>query len=120
LNTSQKSPPAIRRVVTGQDESGKSVVASDTQVEPIMAPLLPGAAFFDFWGAGVMPTLPDAGAEPVYRTWFPPDGGFRFELIMLPPDGTPLPIDMDRVQALAETDKLLPGLMAVMDPAHPG
>jgi hypothetical protein len=42
---------AIRRVVTGQDESGKSVIVSDMQIAPIVAPLLPGATFFDFWGA---------------------------------------------------------------------
>ncbi len=46
--------------------------------------------------------------------------GFRFELITLPPDGTPQSVDMDRAEALAETNKVLPGLMAVMDPDHPG
>ena len=71
-------------------------------------------------GADTMPSLPDAGAESNYRTWFPPDGGFRFELITLPPDGTPRSIGMDPAQALAETAKLLPGLMPVMDPKHPG
>jgi len=119
-NRKSSTPRAIRRVVTGQDESGKSVIASDTQVAPIIAPLLPGAAFFDFWGADVMPGLPNAGAEPSYRTWFPPDGGFRFELITLPPDGTPQSIGMDQTQALAETNEVLPGLMDVMDPKHPG
>jgi len=121
MMTSNKSPTprAIRRVVTGQDESGKSIIASHTQVAPIIAPLLPGAAFFDFWGADAMPGLPDDGAEPSYRTWFPPDGGFRFELITLPPDGTPQSIGMDQAQALAETNKVLPGLMDVMDPKHP-
>jgi len=120
LSASPKSPPAIRRVVTGQDENGKSIVASDTQVAPIVAPLFPGVAFFDFWGADTMPTLPDAGAEPVYRTWFPPDGGFRFEPIMLPPDGTPQPVGMDLAEAIAETNEALPGLLAAMDPTHPG
>lgn len=110
----------IRRVVTGQGKDGTSIIASDTSVEPIIAPLLPGAAFFNLWGADTMPSLPDAGAEPSYRTWFPPDGGFRFELITLPPDGTPQPSGMDRTEALAETNKVLPGLMAVMDPKHPG
>ena len=61
-----------------------------------------------------------SGAEPPYRTWFPPDGGYRFELITLPPDGTEPPAGLDKAQALAETEKLLPGLMDVMDPKHPG
>jgi len=118
--TTPSTSSAIRRIVTGQDESGKSVIVSDMQVAPIVAPLLPGATFFDIWGADTMPSLPNAGAEPSYRTWFPPDGGFRFELITLPPDGTPQSVDMDRAEALAETNKVLPGLMAVMDPDHPG
>jgi hypothetical protein len=110
----------IRRVVTGQDESGKSIIASDTSVPPIVAPLLPATAFFNLWGADAMPSLPDAGAEPSYRTWFPPVGGFRFELIALPPDGTPQPTDENPAEALAETNRILPGLMQAMDPAHPG
>jgi hypothetical protein len=67
-----------------------------------------------------MPTLPNDGAEPPFKTWFPPDGGYRFELITLPPDGIPAPADVDKPQALAETKKLLPGLTDVMDPKHPG
>ncbi|MGE3528130.1 MAG: cupin domain-containing protein [Methyloceanibacter sp.] len=110
----------IRRVVTGQAKDGKSVVASDNLVAPIVVPLMPGAAFFGLWGADAMPALPDSGAEPSYRTWFPPDGGYRFELVLLPPDGTPPSAGIDRSQALAETEALLPGLMAAMDPAHPG
>jgi len=114
------SSQPIRRVVTGQAKDGKSIVASDTLVAPVTVPLMPGAAFFSLWGADTMPALPDAGAEPGYRTWFPPDGGFRFELILLPPDRTPQTTGMDQRQALSETEALLPGLMAAMDKAHPG
>jgi quercetin dioxygenase-like cupin family protein len=111
----------IRRVVTGQAEDGSTVVASDTEVAPILPPLFPGFAFFNLWGADKMPVLPDSGAEPDYRTWFPPDGGYRFELITLAPEGTQQPSPpSDREAALAETKALLPGLMDVMDPQHPG
>jgi mannose-6-phosphate isomerase-like protein (cupin superfamily) len=120
VSTPSTSSSAIRRVVTGQAEDGTSVVASDTMMLPIVAPLVPGATFFSFWGADTMPSLPNAGTEPSYRTWFPPDGGFRFELITLPPEGTPPSVDMDRAEALADTNKVLPGLMAAMDRDHPG
>lgn len=110
----------IRRVVTGQAEDGSTVVASDTEVAPILPPLIPGSAFFDLWGADNLPVLPDSGAEPDYRTWFPPDGGYRFELITLPPEATKPSPPADREAALAETNALLPGLMDVMDPQHPG
>jgi hypothetical protein len=47
-------------------ERGKSIIANDTSVPPIVAPLLPATAFFNLWGADVMPSLPDVGAEPSY------------------------------------------------------
>jgi mannose-6-phosphate isomerase-like protein (cupin superfamily) len=110
----------VRRVATGQAADGKSVIVSDTEVAPVGIPLMPGANFYSFWGADRLPGLPDSGAEPPFRDWFPPDGGYRFELITLPPDGTPPPEGIDQAAALAETKKLLPGLLDVMDPKHPG
>ena len=114
-----KAPP-IRRVVTGQAKSGASVTASDAEVSPVETPLLPGAKFYSLWGADQAPSLPNDGKEPDFRTWFPPEGGYRFELITLPPDGTPRPSGIDMAAALAETEKLLPGLIEAMDPKHPG
>ena len=110
----------IRRVATGQGANGLSVVVSDEQVAPIEAPLMPGAKFYSFWGADSMPALPNDGAEPDFTTWFPPEGGYRFELITLPPGGSPPASTIDPAKALAETKTLLPGLMDVMDPKHPG
>lgn len=117
-NTGKGSP--VRRVATGQGPDGKAVIVSDGTVAPVESPLMPGAFFYSFWGADSMPSLPNDGAEPPYSTWFPPDGGYRFELITLPPDGTEPPAGLDKAQALAETERLLPGLMDVMDPKHPG
>jgi len=117
-NPGKGSP--VRRVATGQAADGKSVIVSDVEVAPVEAPLMPDAFFYSFWGADSMPTLPDNGDEPAFRTWFPADGGYRFELITLPPDGTEPPAGLNKAQALAKTEKLLPGLMDVMDPKHPG
>jgi hypothetical protein len=112
--------PRIRRVVTGQTADGASVLASDTALAPVETALLPGAKFYSLWGADAPMSLPNDGAEPDFRTWFPPDGGLRFELIVLPPDGTPPKPGLDMKQALAETEKVLPGLIGKMDPADPG
>jgi hypothetical protein len=114
-----KAPP-IRRVATGQAANGLSVIVSDEEVEPVESPLMPGAKFYSLWGADSPVCLPNDGAEPTFRTWFPPEGGFRFELIVLPPDGAKAPKPIDMKQALAETEKALPGLIGKMDPAHPG
>jgi mannose-6-phosphate isomerase-like protein (cupin superfamily) len=115
-----EGPQAIRRVVTGQGSDGKSVIASDDQVAALKPPLLPGTAFFNLWGDDATPSLPNNGGEPDYRTWFPPAGGYRFEVITLPPDGAPRGWGMSHPAALAETETLLPGLMAAMDPNDPG
>jgi len=117
---SMNERPRIRRVVTGQAKDGASVLASDMSVAPTLTALMPGAEFYSLWGADAPVSLPNDGAEPDFHTWFPPDGGFRFELIVLPPDGTLPRPGLDMKQALAGTEKVLPGLIGKMDPAHPG
>ncbi|MEZ5874177.1 MAG: cupin domain-containing protein [Hyphomicrobiales bacterium] len=110
----------VRVVATGEAGNGDSEVASDKEVAPVETPLLPGALFYSLWGADQAPPLPNDGNEPKFSSWFPPDGGFRYELIVLPPDGTQPPANLDKAAALAETEKVLPGLMQAMDPKHPG
>ncbi|MGH6735990.1 MAG: cupin domain-containing protein [Methyloceanibacter sp.] len=118
--SSKDTRHTIRRVATGQAANGLSVIVSDTEVVPVESALMPGGRFYSFWGADSLPTLPDKGAKPPYATWFPVDGGYRFELFTLPPDRAPKSPVADKEAALAETEKLLPGLMDVMDPKHPG
>jgi hypothetical protein len=99
----------IRRVVTGTSAEGKSVIVSDSPVEPMTVAMMPEAEFFYFWGDDKTPVYPDPGVEPPHRTWFPTAGGYRFELITVPPDSTPKPTDLDRDVALAEAKEKLPG-----------
>ena len=54
----------VRRVVTGHDESGKSVFASDETVEPDRPVLLPAAEFYQLWGGDATPQFPDDGSTP--------------------------------------------------------
>jgi quercetin dioxygenase-like cupin family protein len=115
----RKAPP-IRRVVAGQSKDGASVLASEADVEAIETPLLPGALFYSLWGADRIPSLPNDGDEPSFRSWFAPPGGFRFELIVLPPEGTKALAKIDMKAAQAETEEKLPGLIGTMDPRHPG
>lgn len=111
---------SIRRVTVGESAAGEPVVESDTDVPPIQTPLMPGAKFYSLWGADRMPTLPNDGAEPAFHSWFPPDGGFRFELIELPPRNEDAQPPVDMKQALKETEARLPGLIQTMDPRRPG
>ncbi len=111
----------VRRVVTGQTSDGKSVFVSDDVVEPIRLPLMPGLEFRRVWGGDETTTLPTGGAQPSAPTFFPPEGGYRFTFVTLPPEGsTAVTADLDLEQAVAEVNEKLPGMMEHMEPDHPG
>jgi len=58
----------MRRVVTGHDEHGKAVFASDEVVEPLTLSLSPGAEYYRLWGGNEAPRFPDEGAAPPTTT----------------------------------------------------
>jgi mannose-6-phosphate isomerase-like protein (cupin superfamily) len=111
----------VRRVVTGQDNEGKSVFVSVEEVDPLRLPLMPGLEFRRVWGGDEPPSLPADGTLPPAPTFFPPAGGYRFTFVTLPPDGSgTLPEDLDLEQAVAEVNEKLPGMMDHMEPDNPG
>jgi quercetin dioxygenase-like cupin family protein len=74
----------VRRVVTGHDPGGRSVVVAD---EP--SPVIPtgsGAVHF-VWGRDDIANFPDDGSSPPTTTAFPPPGGCRVSVIELPAGG---------------------------------
>lgn len=109
---------SVRRVVTGHRD-GKAVFASDEQVEPLTAALLPGFEFVNLWGADAAPTFPDDGSLPPHHTFFPAVGGFRFSIVTLPPTTGAEP-DVDPEQGAAEVEAKLPGLLGYMEADVPG
>ena len=54
----------IHCVVTGQNESGKSVIARNTPIKPVSLALLPGYEFHRIWGSDSIPKLPSDGTPP--------------------------------------------------------
>ena len=76
----------VRRVVTGHNDQGKAIFASDEVVEPTTLEMLPGAEWFTLWGGDEAPTFPDDGSMPDHTTYFPPLGGFRFGIFTVQPD----------------------------------
>ncbi|HVM13782.1 MAG TPA: cupin domain-containing protein [Egibacteraceae bacterium] len=106
----------IRRVVTGFDEQGKSVFASDSAVEPLELDALAGWKFYDMWGEDDVPSLPRPGDKPPMATYFPPTTGHRFSFSVIPPEGTAAPEGIDEDRAQAEVEAALPGLMAHLEP----
>jgi mannose-6-phosphate isomerase-like protein (cupin superfamily) len=110
----------IRRVVTGHDDEGKAVFASDETVEPITSDLVPGMEFFRLWGSDETCRFPDDGSHPYAPAYFPPLAGFRFGLFTVPPDSTTMLDDLDFEAAFGEIEAKLPGMMAHMEPDAPG
>jgi mannose-6-phosphate isomerase-like protein (cupin superfamily) len=78
----------IRRVVTGHDKEGRSIIVSDELAEPIKAGDL--GETYVFWSADELPSFPSNGRDPQARTPFPPVGGFRFFMFTIDPR-TPAP-----------------------------
>jgi len=109
----------IRRVVTGHDARGKSVILSDGPSPHVLA--LPGRADFGLTNLWVTDTAPatnqgdaDAAARPVVLE--PPPGGTIFRVVEFPPDK--VAGAFDREAAFASM-----GARHAMDPdgaRHPG
>jgi mannose-6-phosphate isomerase-like protein (cupin superfamily) len=110
----------VRRVVTGQDASGKSVFVADEQVDPITLTLMPGSEFHRLWGADETLTLPSDGTPTPQPRFFPPADGFRWLIFTVPPEAQTSLEDIDFAAALNEATEKLPGVTDVMEPDHPG
>ncbi|MBW0101889.1 cupin domain-containing protein [Pseudonocardia sp. KRD291] len=100
----------MRRVITGIDDAGKSIVISDTEVPGVRPPVLGGATLIDLFGEDAIPTVPNDGSHDESRRYFPaaPEG-YRFTVFSYPPQGAmTVPDDLDA--AIAESARLAPGL----------
>jgi mannose-6-phosphate isomerase-like protein (cupin superfamily) len=111
---------AIRCVVTGQNDSGKSVIVRKTSVEPVTLALFPGYEFHRVWGSDSVPELPSDGTPPPQPLYFPPEHGFRFGFFTIPPDVQTNIGQIGTAAAVEELQRKLPGMMEVLEMDHPG
>jgi hypothetical protein len=80
----------IRRVVTGHDAQGRSIILSDGPAGSVkeMAPTFPGLALTDFWETTASPASnagsADAANRPVHLE--PGRNGTIFRMVEFPPD----------------------------------
>jgi mannose-6-phosphate isomerase-like protein (cupin superfamily) len=107
-------------VVTGQNESGKSVIMRNAPIKPVSLALLPGYEFHRMWGSDSIPELPSDGTPLLQPRYFPPKSGFRFGFFTIPPDTTTSVDQIGTASALEEIQQELPGMMDVLEPDHPG
>lgn len=110
----------VRRVITGHNAKGRAIVASDTMVDAVPIPGMPGLEINHLWGADKTLSFPDDGSCPEFREFFPPVGGFRFIQFSVPPDSLAQPASLkDEATAHAMEDSM-PGLASTMDVERPG
>ncbi|HEX4108312.1 MAG TPA: cupin domain-containing protein [Solirubrobacteraceae bacterium] len=116
----------IKRVVTAVDEQGRSVVQEEGELELVEPELFAGYGMWLVWGTeGALQMPAPIGTEPALRPFFPGPGGTRFGVFSLPPeprDAPPAgPPDEESLQrTVAEAEELLPGMLSVFEPDHPG
>lgn len=115
-------PATIRRVVTGHDESGKSVVVSDGEPPFVLnAPDL-NLGTTEVWATDDAPVIPVPHDDPTAARPhdLPSVGGSRFRVVELPPDGRLVVEGGDAAAGFAAYAAHSPGIVAGMKPDNPG
>jgi len=109
----------IWRIVTGKNESGKSVIMRNTPIQPASLALHPGHEFQRIWGNDSAPELPSDGT-PQQSNYFPPKNGFRFGFFTMPPETQRSHDRINTTSAIEEIRQKLPGTLDVLERTHPG
>lgn len=104
----------MRRVVTGQREDGMSVVVEDREIDGVVPPVLGGNRIWEMWGDDAPPTLPTDGTDPQRHGYFAGPNGYRFGFFSIPPTSHRAPEITDLDAAIAETERMLPGMTAAV------
>lgn len=115
-------PTNVRRIVTGHDEDGRSIVQEDGP--PARVVTLggeSGTTFHEVWNTRATPAAIDRGsgepAEPGIAL-LPPAGGTRIRILDIPPDdGTAAALPREAVRALFEA--IGAGHTLPENPPHP-
>ncbi|WP_137134172.1 cupin domain-containing protein [Rhizobium sp. FKY42] len=113
----------IRRVVTGINESGKSIVVSDGSSSAERAlQHSPGFVIAPLWRLEETPPQNDRSTDPLSQagSLLAPPGGAVFIVVTFPPDSITAAPDFDPVAAGGEFAEAVPGLAETFEPDHPG
>ena len=83
------SLPPIHRVVTGHDDDGRAVVASDGPLATVVELKgIEGVVFHEVWSTAATPAVIDNGPDPTLGPLLlpPPRHGTRIRFVDIPPD----------------------------------
>lgn len=81
--------PGFKRVVTGHDQHGQAVVASNDPTPNVFAlSAVPGTVFYELWRSSASPALLDNASEPSSRPLqlSPESQGSVMRVVDIPPD----------------------------------
>lgn len=109
----------VRRVVTARAEDGRSVVAGDDEVEPVTVRALPGYEWHRVWSADGSVLTPIEQGRRVDGSHFPPPGGVRFNVFVVPPASDARPAELSG-ELQRELEAKLPGRSAHMESDEAG
>ncbi|UGV29117.1 cupin domain-containing protein [Rhodopseudomonas boonkerdii] len=107
--------PAPRRVVTGRDENGKSVLKSFDGAQVVEIDANPGLTFYELYMTEGVPQLTGREPDPMLAGTkaFPGPGGTLFRLISYPPkrpEGWKPPPGVTMESGLRELSEKVPGM----------
>ncbi|RYF76880.1 MAG: cupin domain-containing protein [Comamonadaceae bacterium] len=112
----------IRRIVTGHDGQGHSIVISDAR-HHVPFQSLPGFANTLLWASDGVPQVGVPGAaDPVgaVASFVPAPGGTRLMLVTVPPDSAMASPSFDGAAYAQELVQKAPGFLEVFEPDAPG
>lgn len=111
----------IRRISIGAEAGGKARTDSAEPVRATTAALLGGTEVFQIWGTDSAPIVGPGEQELSFTPYFPEPGGIRYVLVSMPPDDAPPPaVEVDPQEAVAEAERLFPGVLEAMSPDEHG
>lgn len=111
----------IRRIVTGVNAEGKSVVVSDgPPPRSLTLELTGGTKFTDVWHLGAPPkSTADGGDLDRNANLVPPPGGTHWRTVEFPPDaGAPAAVQLNDL--IAEVREKVPDFLDYADLSRPG
>ncbi|SMY09344.1 cupin domain-containing protein [Flavimaricola marinus] len=116
--------PAIRRIVTGHDPSGKAIATAIGPLPHVTRPAnQPGLAFHEIWSTDAMPyPIGFTESDPTdrHRETAPPDNGTVIRIVDIPPEGQNGPeFNKDQAKALFEAVGLGENARHVSEGRHP-
>lgn len=110
----------FRRIVTGHDASGKSVIRADEKVAPVTFPTAPGFESYELWSEKGQRYVQATSGAPNLPRYFPDEDEIMVRFCVFPPEEQAVqPVAMDVAEAAADVERRYPGMLSHFSPDDP-